>query len=134
MKRTPELKKVLEISQKIDEGKPSKNTSKYPKWEYYIFNFKLGGKLFEGTVNIGIDKNVNKHFYEINKIHTTSNPHISADQFSSMNPINNNIPTSNNNVNTNNNSMQKNTNNTRFSIAGKRGMKNAIKQNTRILN
>lgn len=45
---------------------------------------------------------------------------------------NNRIPTSNNNVNTtNNSSMQNNVNNTRFSIAGKKGMKNAIKQNTR---
>ena len=45
---------------------------------------------------------------------------------------NNRRPTSNNNVNTtNNNSMQNNANNTRFSIAGKKGMKNAIKQNTR---
>lgn len=44
----------------------------------------------------------------------------------------NSIPTSNNNVNTtNNSSMQNNVNNTRFSIAGKKGMKNAIKQNTR---
>ena len=45
---------------------------------------------------------------------------------------NNRIPTSSNNVNTtNNSSMQNNVNNTRFSIAGKKGMKNAIKQNTR---
>lgn len=45
---------------------------------------------------------------------------------------NNRIPTSNNNFNTtNNSSMQNNVNNTRFSIAGKKGMKNAIKQNTR---
>ena len=45
---------------------------------------------------------------------------------------NNRIPTSNNNVNTtNNSSMQNNVYNTRFSIAGKKGMKNAIKQNTR---
>lgn len=68
MKLTPELRNVLEIAQKDTAALPSKDSSKYKSWEYYKFNFELSGKNFEGTVNIGIDSNGNKHFYEINKI------------------------------------------------------------------
>ncbi len=73
MKLTPELKNVLNISEKVSIGTPTKATTKFPNWEYYKFNFELGGRNFEGLINIGIDKEGNKHFYEINKIHNTRN-------------------------------------------------------------
>lgn len=73
MKLTPELQNVLEISKKVSIGTPTKETTKFPNWEYYKFKFELGGKNFEGLINIGIDKEGNKHFYEINKIHNTRN-------------------------------------------------------------
>lgn len=112
MKLSTELKNVLEIAEKVDAGKPTKNTSKYPNWEYYKINFNINGKLFQGLINIGIDKNGNKHFYEINKIHTTSNSHVSASKFSSIDSINNSIAPSKDNVNaTTKYSMQKNANN-----------------------
>ncbi len=72
MKLTPELKNVLEISEKIKTAMPSKDTSKYSKWEYYNFDFILDGQSFSGIVNIGIDNNGNKHFYEVNSIKKTS--------------------------------------------------------------
>ena len=113
MKLAPELKNILEIAQKVDSSLPSKDTSKFPNWEYYKFNFELSGVKFEGLVNIGIDKNGQKHFYEINKIHTTSNSYISTSKSSSMNLSKNSISTSKDNVNTtDNNSMQDNVNNT----------------------
>ncbi len=135
MKLSTELKNALEIAQKDSISAPTKDTSKYPKWEYYKFNFELGGKNFEGTINIGIDKDGNKHFYEINKIHftgissvstnsqhkvnlinenhTTSNLHISASKSSSMDFINNSIAPTKNDVNTNTKySMQESENNT----------------------
>lgn len=68
MRLTPKLKNVLEISEKIKTAIPSKDTSKYSKWEYYNFNFTLDGQSFNGIVNIGIDNNGNKHFYEVNNI------------------------------------------------------------------
>ncbi len=133
MKLTPELKNVLEIAEKDSISLPSKSNSKYQSWEYYKFKFELNGKKFIGTVNIGVDSNGNKHFYEINKIKEVDDVSETSLNNSSTSLSTNSIPTSNNNVNTtnNNNSMQKNTNNTRFSIAGKKGMKNAIKQNAR---
>lgn len=73
MQLTPELKNALEIAEKVSEGMPLKENTKYPNWEYYKINFELNGKNFEGLINIGIDKDGNKHFYEINKIHTTRN-------------------------------------------------------------
>lgn len=73
MQLTPELKNVLEIAEKVSTGNPTKETTKFPNWEYYKFNFELGGESFEGLINIGIDKEGNKHFYEINKIHNTRN-------------------------------------------------------------
>lgn len=69
MKLTPELKNVLAISEKIDVSLPTKDNSKYSNWEYYQFDFKINDKTFSGLVNIGIDKNGNKHFYEVNNIH-----------------------------------------------------------------
>ncbi len=73
MQLTPELQNVLEIAEKVSTGNPTKETTKFPNWEYYKFNFELGGENFEGLINIGIDKEGNKHFYEINKIHNTRN-------------------------------------------------------------
>jgi len=72
MKLTPELKNVLEISEKVDESSPTKTNTKYPKWEYYNIQFKLDNQTFEGLVNIGIDSNNNKHLYEVNNIKKTS--------------------------------------------------------------
>lgn len=72
MKLTPELKNVLEISNKVNTSPPTKDTSKYSNWEYYDFNFKLGNQTFNGIVNIGIDSQGNKHFYEVNNIKKTS--------------------------------------------------------------
>jgi len=113
MKLTPELKNVLEISQKESVSLPTKENSKYKSWEYYKFNFELSGKKFEGTVNIGIDKNGNKHFYEINKIHSIPNSSVSTNKVDTMNNINNSIlPTKENvNRNTTKYSMQKSENN-----------------------
>lgn len=72
MKLTPELKNVLEISKKISEGNPTKDNSKYSKWEYYLTNFKIGKNMFQCKVNVGIDSNGNKHLYEVNEIKKTS--------------------------------------------------------------
>lgn len=113
MQLTPELKNVLEIAQKDSISLPTKENSKYRSWEYYKFNFELGRKQFEGTVNIGIDKDGNKHFYEINKIHTTSNSSVSTNKSSSIDSINNSIlPTKGDvNRNTTKYSMQESENN-----------------------
>ena len=92
MQLVPELKNILQIAEKDSVSAPSKENSKYRSWEYYKFKFELCGKNFEATVNIGIDKDGNKHFYEINKIHTTSNSSVSTNKFSSMDFINNIIP------------------------------------------
>lgn len=73
MQLTPELQNALEIAEKVSTGNPTKETTKFSNWEYYKFNFELGGENFEGLINIGIDKEGNKHFYEINKIHNTRN-------------------------------------------------------------
>ena len=100
MKLTPELKNVLKVAEKVKSGLPTKDTSKFPNWEYYKFQFELGGKKFEGLINIGIDKEGKKHFYEINKIHTTSNSYVSTSKSSSTDFINNSIAPSNENVNT----------------------------------
>lgn len=100
MQLSTELKNVLEIAEKVEDSPPTKDTSKYPNWEYYKFKFELGGKNFEGLINIGVDKNGNKHFYEINKIHTTSNSHVSASKSSSTDSINNSIAPTKNDVNT----------------------------------
>lgn len=72
MQISPELKNILEISEKISMSNPSKENSKYSNWEYYKFNFKLNGQEFSGIVNVGIDSAGNKHFYEINNIKKTS--------------------------------------------------------------
>ena len=112
MKLTPELKNVLEIAQKDSSSLPIKNNSKYRNWEYYNFNFELSGKKFNGTVNIGIDSNGNKHFYEINKIKEVDDISGTSLNRSSASLSNNSITPSQDNVNTINKSMQNNENNT----------------------
>lgn len=102
MKLTPELENALKIAQKDSQSLPTKDTSKYPSWEYYKFNFEIAGKPFEGTINIGVDKDGGKHFYEINKIHTTSLSSFSTNKSSSVNTTNN-ISHQNENVNTSTN-------------------------------
>lgn len=121
MKLTPELKNVLKIAQKDSMAAPTKATSKFPSWEYYKFNFELAGKNFEGTINIGVDKNGEKHFYEINKIHTTSVSSVSTNKFSSTDSIKNSIAPIKDDVNTTKYSMQESENNSdSFSMQNKR--------------
>jgi len=114
MRLTPELKNVLEIAKKDSEKAPTKPNSKYPKWEYYDFDFKLGGVGFNGTVNIGIDSNGNKHFYEVSNIKRTSG----ISETSPNRPTGssaNNIPQNDNNVKSDISteySIQENQNNT----------------------
>ena len=72
MRLTPELKNVLEISEKVGESSESKDNSKYKNWEYYRTIFKINNEMFEGLVNIGIDSKGNKHLYEVNNIKKTS--------------------------------------------------------------
>lgn len=45
---------------------------KFPKFEYYDFDFKLGDVFFSGKVNIGVRSDGSKVFYEINNIRTIS--------------------------------------------------------------
>lgn len=99
MQLTPELKNVLEIAQKDKMALPSKDNSKYKKWEYYKFKFELDGKIFEGTINIGIDSNENKHFYEINKIKEVNDILGTSLNRSSTSLTNNIVPFSKENVN-----------------------------------
>ena len=114
MQLTPELKNVLEIAEKVSEGTPTKDTAKFPNWEYYKFRFEIDGKQFEGLINIGVDKEGNKHFYEINKIHTTSNSYVSTNKSSSTDSIKNSITSQSENVNTTTKySMQESENNSK---------------------
>ena len=114
MQLTPELKNVLEIAQKDSVSAPIKDTSKYQNWEYYKFNFELNGKNFEGTINIGIDKNGNKHFYEINKIRFTGISSVSTNGHNKADFINNSIAPSSKDVNTTKYSMQESENNSQW--------------------
>lgn len=112
MQLTPELKNVLEIAEKVSDGTPTKVTTKFPNWEYYKFRFEIDGKQFEGLINIGVDKEGNKHFYEINKIHTTSNSYVSTNKSSSTDSIKNSITSQSEDVNTTTKySMQESENN-----------------------
>lgn len=114
MQLTPELKNVLEIAEKVSEGTPTKDTTKFPNWEYYKFRFEIDGKHFEGLINIGVDKEGNKHFYEINKIHTTSNSYVSTNKSSSTDSIKNSITSQSEDVNTTTKySMQESENNSK---------------------
>lgn len=114
MQLTPELKNVLEIAEKVSDGTPTKVTTKFPNWEYYKFRFEIDGKQFEGLINIGVDKEGNKHFYEINKIHTTSNSYVSTNKSSSTDSIKNSITSQSEDVNTTTKySMQESENNSK---------------------
>ena len=108
MKLTPELKNVLKISTKVSSSAPTKANTKYSSWEYYDTIFELDGKTFTARINIGIDKNGNKHFYEINKIKKTSG-------ILGTSP-NNPTGFSANNVSQSNNNVKSNTS-TRYSIS-----------------
>lgn len=99
MKLTPELKNVLQIAEKIDSSSPSKDNSKYNNWEYYKFDFNLNGKNFEAVVNIGIDSNNNKHFYEVNNIKKRTDGISETSLNSPTSSITNNIPQNEKNVN-----------------------------------
>jgi len=115
MQLTPELKNVLEIAQKDSMSLPTKENSKYKSWEYYKFNFELGGRNFEGTINIGIDKEGNKHFYEINKIRFTGISSVSTNSQHKTDFINNSILPTNKNVNsTTKYSIQESENNSKW--------------------
>ncbi len=117
MQLTPELKNVLEIAQKDSASLPTKENSKYKSWEYYKFKFELGERNFEGTINIGIDKDRNKHFYEINKIRFTGISSVSTNSQHKTDSINNSILPTKENVNrtTSNNYIQESENNTKNS-------------------
>ena len=109
MKLTPELRNALEISKKTQVALPSKETSKYKSWGYYKFNFKLDNQNFSGVINIGIDSQGNRHFYEINNIKKTSG----ISETSPNRPTGfsvNNIPQSTQSVNS--------STSTRYSMAG----------------
>lgn len=99
MQLTPELKNVLRIAKFEGRGLPTKNDSKYKNWEYYTVNFELGGKMFEGTINIGIDSNQNKHFYEINKIREVSDISGTSLNRSETSLVKNSIPSQSQSVN-----------------------------------
>lgn len=95
---TPELKNVLEIAEKVEVSEANKDNSKYNNWEYYKFNFEIGNRTFEGLINIGIDKDGYKHFYEINKIHPIGISSVSTNSTNRMysnNSINQNDKTVN---------------------------------------
>lgn len=96
---TPELKNVLEIAEKVEVSEANKDNSKYDNWEYYKFNFEIGDRTFEGLINIGIDKNGYKHFYEINKIHPIGISSVSTNSTNRM-YSNNSINQNNSSVNT----------------------------------
>lgn len=118
MKLTPELRNVLKISEKVAQNLPTKSNSKYSKWEYYKFKFTIDGNSFEGLVNIGIDNNGNKHFYEINQIKKTSISGTSLNRGTSLS--NNSILPTNKNVN----------NTTKYSIQNKeKNTQNRINEN-----
>lgn len=135
MKLTPELKNVLEIAQKDSISAPTKDTSKYQNWEYYKFNFELDGKNFEGTINIGIDKNGNKHFYEINKIHFTGISSVSTNSQHKADSINNSIAPTKKNVNTTDKySMQESENDTKLSEGAKKQLHRYAHMDTEQLN
>lgn len=128
MQLTPELKNVLEIAEKVSDGTPTKVTTKFPNWEYYKFRFEIDGKQFEGLINIGVDKEGNKHFYEINKIHTTSNSYVSTNKSSSTDSIKNSITSQSEDVNTTTKySMQESENNSdSFSMNSQNNAKTGV--------
>ena len=114
MQLTLELKNMLEIAEKVSEETPTKDTIKFPNLEYYKVRFEIDGEQFESLINIGVDKEENKHFYEINKIHTTSNSYVSTNKSSNTDFIKNSITPQNEDVNnTTKYSMQEYKNNSK---------------------
>lgn len=99
MQLTPELKNVLEIAQKDSTSRPLKSNSKYKNWEYYKVKFEINGKMFEGLINIGLDSNNNKHFYEINKRRETDDISRTSLNSSSTSLFKYSIPSSDGTVN-----------------------------------
>ena len=74
----------------------TKSNSQYSSYEYYDFDFELGGKRFNALINIGVDKEGNRYFYYINKIHTVggiAQPNGTHSQTNNM--YNNNISQNN---------------------------------------
>lgn len=135
MQLTPELKNVLEIAQIDSTSVPTKDTSKYKNWEYYKFNFELDGKSFEGTINIGIDGNGNKHFYEINKIKEIDDISGKNLNRSSTSFIKDSIPSSSKDVNTSTKySMQESENDSQLSEKAKRELHRYVHMNKEELN
>lgn len=118
MKLTPELKNVLKIATKVEESAPTKENSKFQKWEYYKFDFMIDGKMFEGTINIGVTDG-NKYLYEINKIHEKKTSELGTSLDTTTGLRANNIPQSNKKVKSDistNYSTQKNKDNSKYSI------------------
>ena len=96
MKLTPELKNVIEIAEKYAYQPKYKNNATYDNYEYYKFNFEINGNKFEGILNIGIDENGNKHFYEVNNIKKVEG--ISSVSTNSPSTSDNNVSQINENV------------------------------------
>ena len=101
MRLAPELQNVLSIARKVSESSSTKSNSRYSSYEYYDFDFELGGKRFNALINIGVDKEGNRYFYDINKIHTVggiAQPNGTHSHTNNM--YNNNISQNNENVKT----------------------------------
>ena len=104
MKAMTELDNIIKASVFVDSEKATKDSAKYPEYEYYGFNFKLSGQWFNGILNIGLEGDGQRHLYEINKIYHGRRPYegftlqerIEATMADS---INNNIPTYEQDVN-----------------------------------
>lgn len=133
MKLTPELKNALQISEKVSQKLPIKINSKYSNWEYYKFKFELDGNNFEGLINIGIDNDGNKHFYEINNIKKTS---ISGTSLNNRTGLSNNsiLPTNKDVNSTTKYSMQESENNSQLSEEAKKQLHRYINMNKKELN
>ena len=92
MKLCTELINIFKICKKFDATLPLKKDSKYLKWEYYKFYFKLDTYFYNGIVNIGIDSYGKRHFYEINNIKKVSGiSEISLNRPTDFSTNNNNI-------------------------------------------
>ena len=68
MKLSPELRNVLQIGKLVSKSNAKKAGAKYPSYEYYSVDFEIDGRRFHALVNIGVDGDGQKHFYELNQI------------------------------------------------------------------
>lgn len=127
MKLTPELKNVLEIAQYVDETPANKDNAKFSHYKYYTFDFELGGKMFTGNINIGVDNNGNNVFYEINKIHKRSNQ--LGTSLDSGVASNNSIPQSVDKVKENIKKQESETNSDSFNLLSKDNKGRTLTQN-----